>query len=214
LRPAICTLLFFTLSAAAPAVGSEPQLGLEELMRRMAGTPGVVARFVETKQLALLELPLESRGTLYFVPPQRLARRTSSPGVSTLIIDGGRLTFRDQAGGEEIDLAASPVVRVLVENFIVLFNGDLVELRKRYRTSFEADDSSWVLLLTPRGAPLNRFVESVTMRGDVSGGMREMVMVEKGGDRTTTRFDQVDIDHVFDQRELAEVFSLETRKSP
>ena len=110
--------------------------------------------------------------------------------------------------------ASPPANRPESSEIIVLFNGDLEALRKRYRTNFEVNDSSWVLVLTPRGAPLDRFIASVTMRGDASGGMREMVMVEKGGDQTTTRFDDVDLDHVFDQREIAEVFSLDVRKSP
>jgi hypothetical protein len=202
--------LFALLAAAAG--GEIGRLTLPELMRRMADTPGVVARFVEKKEIALLDDPLETRGTMYFVPPNRLARRTEAPGASTLIIDGDKLFFRDEAGGNDVDLAGNPMARLFVDNFIVLFNGDLAELQRRYETSFATDDGHWTLTLAPRSAPLDRLVSTITLRGD-DGGMREMVLLEKGGDRTTTNFAEVDAQHVFQPAELAKAFALPERKS-
>ena len=82
---AVCWLsLALVLGAAARAEdpSAPAALTLPELMRRMATTAGVAAAFREEKQLALLSAPLTSRGRLYFVPPDRLARFTSSPDVS------------------------------------------------------------------------------------------------------------------------------------
>jgi len=178
----------------------------------MADTPGVVAHFVERKELALLDQPLETRGTMYFVPPDRLARHTEAPGASTLIIDGDRLLFRDEAGGDDVNLASNPLARVFVDNFIVLFNGDLEELKRRYETGFATHGDDWTLTLQPRDVPLNRLIASITLHGDASG-MREMVLLEKAGDRTTTTFADVDAQHVFAPAEIGAAFSLPERKS-
>lgn len=212
MRAALRTLAVLVLFG--PGLGGavdSTELTLPELMRRMADTPGVVAQFVEKKELALLDQPLVTRGTLYFVPPNRLARHTEAPGASTIIIDGDRLLFRDAAGGEDVDLASNPLARVFVDNFIVLFNGDLSALRKRYATEFSTDAERWNLTLTPRHAPLDRLIASITLRGD-AGGMREMTLLEKAGDRTTTTFVEVDPRHVFAPAELAAVFALPERK--
>jgi len=175
-------------------------------MQGMAGAPGVVAKFREQKQLALLSEPLESRGTLYFVPPNRLARETSEPSRTRLVIDGDRFWFRDAAGSQAVDLSASPIAREYVSNFIVLFNGDLGALRKRYEPRFSADAHGWRLELRPRGKPLSDFIERVTLAGS-GRALDRMELVEAGGDRTTTWFEEVRSDRAFSDEELARIFS-------
>ncbi len=172
----------------------------------MASTPGVVAEFVETKHLALLDAPLITRGKLYFIPPRRLARHTEAPGKSTLIIDGDRLIFSDETGEQRLDLASNPIARVFVDNFIVLFNGDRKGLERRYETKFAIEGEDWSLDLRPKHAPLNEAISAVRMVGN-GAGMRKMTMTESGGDRTVTEFVEVDTGHRFSDAEIAAVFS-------
>jgi len=214
LRAAAAVLLV----AAAPLAGarSDPKvpdtgsLELEKLMRGMAGSRGVVASFRETKELALLDVPIESRGTLYFVPPDRLARHMSAPTRSELVIDGDRVQFRDESGREGMDLSGSPIARVYLDNFTVLFGGDLPALEARYEVDFQSDEAQWKLRLVPRSKRVKRFVEHIELRGDPVA-MREMVIVERDGDRTTTVFEQVDPDHAFARDELAQLFGEAAR---
>lgn len=204
-------LLCLPASAEAPAADAAAPPSLEALMRGMAGTSGVVARFREEKQLALLSQPLESRGTLYFVPPNRLARETSEPSETRLVIDGDRFFFRDVTGSEAVDLSASPIAREYVSNFIVLFNGDERELRRRYEPRFTADAGGWTLELRPRHERLRGFVERVTLAGQGRSLLR-MELVEAGGDRTTTWFEAVRADHAFSDEELARIFGSSSPK--
>ncbi len=204
---AFAVALVSTAAAESPVATAIPdRLTLEQLMRGMAGTKGVVADFRERKDLALLDAPLESRGTIYFIPPDRLARHTTSPSVTDLIIDGNRFRFRDQAGGDDVDLSQSPVARQFVENFVVLFNGDLKALRQRYEVDFHADGDRWELHLTPRHAPMKSLISSFVLRG-AGRALREMVMVETDGDRTTTTFDRVETDHAFGPDEIRRLFA-------
>ena len=175
-------------------------------MRGMAGASGVEARFREEKQLALLSEPIESRGTLYFVPPNRLSRETREPSASRLVIDGDRVSFRDAAGGQAVDLSASPIAREYVANFVVLFGGDLDALRKRYEPHFTADANGWTLELVPRAARLREFITRVTLSGR-GRALERMEMIEAGGDRTTTWFEAVRTDRAFSPEELARIFS-------
>ena len=113
------------LGPRADLVGAEPAprptgtLTLETLTTRMATSSGVVASFREVKELALLDAPIESRGMLYFVPPDRLLRHTTSPDDARLVVEEGRVRYRDAAGSEEIDLAENPVARQFVDNLTV-----------------------------------------------------------------------------------------------
>ena len=71
---------------------------LEELMDMFASSGGVQARFRESRHLAILTAPIETRGMLYFAPPDRLARHTTWPGRASVVVDGDRVAFDDETG--------------------------------------------------------------------------------------------------------------------
>lgn len=194
----------FAISASAEEPREPAAFGLAELMEGMAATSGVIAEFREQKQLALLEKPLESSGTLYFVPPNRLARFTLKPEASALIIDGEKLRFQ-QGDRVNFDLSGSPMARVFIDSFIVLFNGDLPKLQDLYRTTFSAKDEAWTLILEPRKSPLRRLVSEIALRGDRTG-IREMVMQSRDGDRTSTALNIVETNYHFTDDQLNSLF--------
>jgi outer membrane lipoprotein-sorting protein len=213
LRSVVALVLLAGWLGPAAAAQSEAPPTLEALMKGMAGAPGVQARFREQKQLALLSQPLESRGMLYFVPPDRLSRETSEPSGTRLVIDGDRFSFRDAAGGEAMDLSSNPIAREYVSNFIVLFNGDLEALRKRYEPTFTTSGEGWQLDLRPRAKPLRDFIERVTLAGR-GRALARMELVEVGGDRTTTWFEEVRTDRAFSAEELARIFPAQEPTAP
>lgn len=198
------SLIALLLAAAPPAAGAEG-LTLDELMTGMASASGVVAEFGERKELALLTMPLESRGRLYFVPPSRLARFTTSPGFSSLVVDGEALRFREGLEADEIDISGNPMARVFVDNFIVLFNGDLERLEELYTPELSSAGESWQLALTPRGAPLDRFIAAIVLIGE-GRAIARMEIREKDGDTTTTVFEEVVTDRRFAPPELERLF--------
>lgn len=188
--------------APAQPVG---ELTLEILMHHMSRTSGVKARFRESKEVRLLSNPIETRGEIFFIPPDRFARHTSEPGRTTLVIDGESLRFDDEIGNEKIDLSVDPVARQFVDNFTVLFNGDLPELRNRYEIRFQAEDEHWELVLDPRAKTLRRYLRDITLRGE-GPALSEMIVVETDGDTTATHFDEITTNHLFSERELEVAF--------
>jgi hypothetical protein len=197
------------LLAACAALGAgepePPKLELDFLLLQMSGTPGVVAKFHERKFLSLLDGPLESEGTLYFQPPDRLARVTDKPASTKLVLDGGRMRFSDEAGSSDVALADNPVARVFAENMIAIFRGDRAELESRYRLEFHAEGERWQLGLTPKGPPLDRAIASIKLTG-AGRVLRELDVVEIDGDSTQTVFDESDPEHVFGAEEALAVF--------
>jgi outer membrane lipoprotein-sorting protein len=199
----LAVLAAVALAAQAPAPAES--LTLDELLRHMATTRGVVAEFREVKVLALLDAPLETKGKLYFVPPDKLARVTTSPAATRLVLDGSRMRFEDETGTNDVDLAENPVARQFAENLIVLWRGDRTALEAIYTLDFHADGPRWTLGLAPKGAPLDRFITSLRLSGD-GQTMREMELLERDGDRTQTVFEKTDVDHAFDPEEERAIF--------
>ncbi|MEN8162049.1 MAG: outer membrane lipoprotein carrier protein LolA [Myxococcota bacterium] len=197
------------LAIVVSAASAEPDtLTLEVLLHHMASTRGVVAEFREVKTLALLAEPLESRGTLYFQPPDRFVRTTREPAATRLALVGARMQFEDATGTSQLDLADDPVARQFATNLMALWRGDRAQLEALYRLEFAATEARWTLGLVPRKPPLDRFITRIRLAGD-GATMREMELFEVDGDRTLTSFEKSDVDHAFGPEEAQRVFGVE-----
>jgi outer membrane lipoprotein-sorting protein len=208
-----------SVAAAGEPAANDARVGsLEELMALFASSGGVRAQFRETRELAILAAPIETRGELFFAPPDRLARHTTHPGRSSVVVHGDRVALRDETGEQLLSLGSSEVARTLVGNTAALLRGDLAALRARYEIEFEArgasdsaqdaDGGSWSLGLVPR----SRVAKAIIARIQVEGrgrALRSMETRETSGDRSITRFLAVETDVEFSPEELARIFSLE-----
>jgi len=201
--------LLLSLVAAVVLGADAPQpagtLTLDELLQHMATTRGVVAEFREVKLLALLDAPLETRGTLYFVPPDKLARVTRAPAPTRLLLTGDHMRFEDEAGASDIDLSQNPVARQFAHNLIVLWRGDRPALEALYRLDFSAEGARWKLGLAPKSAPLDAFISAIRIAGE-GPVIRDMELVETDGDRTHTVFEKTEVDHAFGPEEERVIF--------
>jgi len=206
-----------SILAATCAIAADPAPvhDLSSMLAAMRSSPGVVAEFTESKELALLSSPLESAGTIYFIPPHRFVRVVTSPARSRLVVDGDKVRMEDSSGNKALDLSASPIARQIVDSFVVLFNGDEARLRELYRAEYSEDASAaganaasgaWHLRLAPRSMPLDRMISYFDMYGH-GAHVDRMEAVEPDGDRTVTKFGKTDVEHRFTERELADLFA-------
>jgi outer membrane lipoprotein-sorting protein len=236
----IAALLAAAAVVARGAAHASDDAELSALLAGMRSTSGVIAEFTETRELALLSSPLESTGTIWFVPPSRLVRLVSSPGRSRLVVDGDRVRFESDTGTQALDLSASPIARQIIDSFVVLFNGDEKRLRELYTVTFEAASggataasarpaappaagkpvapqsaasAGWHLHLVPRSMPLDRMIASFDLYGS-DRRIDRMEAVEPDGDRTVTRFGKTDAQHVFSAPELEELFGDAGKAEP
>ncbi len=184
---------------------------LEALLAHFASTPGLHARFREEKRLQVLAIPLVSEGVLDFAPPARLARRTTLPDASTLVVDGRELRFGDARGQQRIDLDAQPVVRQFVDSFVAIVAGDRATLDRTYASDYRPGaGDAWELTLRPRSGPVQRAFRDIVLRG--RGFILErMAIRETSGDETVTTFTEVDDARRYTPDELARLFRVDAR---
>ena len=190
-----------------PGGSGAAQVTLDSLLARFRALPGLEAHFREEKHLALLEVPLVSEGTIHFAPPSRLARHTTKPVASTLLIDDARLRFGDSGHSETIPLDRNPVVRLFVDGFLKVLAGDKTALEQIFTIELRSRGEGWELRLKPKVAPMTQVIGSIVMKG--SGViLSQMTISELTGDDTVTSFDKVDPARRYSAEEIARVFSL------
>jgi outer membrane lipoprotein-sorting protein len=205
----LCSLAGGVASHARAAEGAaSAPLELEKLMTLLASSRGVRANFTEVRRLSILSEPIETRGVLYFAPPDRLARHTASPGSASIVVDGERVVFRDELGRQVLDLGASEVARSLVENLMALLRGDLAALRERFSVDFQPDGGQWVLDLEPRGRAVRAIIAQIRARGN-GRGLGSVETLETNGDTTLMVFEDVRTGLDFEPADLERFFSFE-----
>lgn len=207
----IVALVVSSVGLEGRAEEAQRSISLSSLLARFAAMPGLEARFHEEKNIALLEAPLVSEGSLHFAPPGMLLRQIRSPAPSTVLISEGQLRFSDGRRSGQVDLSANPTVRHFVESFVLLLAGDEVALTMLYDITISqhdpGDSESWELVLVPRPQSMRRVLRDVRLRG--SGVvLQEMHVREVSGDETVTTFSDVNPARSYTEAERARLFRV------
>ncbi len=191
----------------APAAGADNS-ELVALMDHFANSGTVRADFKETRRISLLADAIETKGVLYFAPPDRLARYTTWPGNSRVVVHDGRVAFRDETGTRALDLGSGDVARSITGNLMVLLRGDLRGLRERYTIAFTSGGQSWQLDLEPRPKAVRAIIEGISFSG--TGRVHAaMETRETNGDTTLVVFSRVETQLALSPEEFERIFSLE-----
>lgn len=183
---------------------------VEALFARFARVPGLEARFTETKHLALLAVPLESRGRLYFVPTGHLTRIVEAPERVTLRITPDELRLSTGGKDEVIDLRTNARLREFVTSLVRVFRGDLVDLRRSFEVVYaksETDPLRWTLTLTPRDEALQRMLKKLELHG-ARISVERIEVTEPNGDRSVTKIVEANAERVFTAEEQERLFGI------
>lgn len=154
-------------------------------MRSMKAVESSKARFSERKELAILNEPLESSGTLIYRAPDRLEKHTLVPERTSMVLEGDRLVLEDarRGGRKSFALHEHPVVRAFVESIRSTLAGDLSTLQRFYSVELEGSEPAWRLVLRPREPEMKAAVDEIR----ISGGGTSIARIEireAGGDRS------------------------------
>ena len=166
-------LMAFALPAHADA--------LEDLMQRLAQVQSARGRFVERKQLAMLQTPLESSGTLVYAKPGRLEKHMLKPRRESLILDGDTLTLENKDNGELRTFAVqeNPVLWGFVESIRSTLSGDLATLRRFYEVRLEGAGADWHLSLRPTERRMQNAAKEIRVSG--SGTWVSAIEIDEAG---------------------------------
>jgi hypothetical protein len=185
----------------------------KDLFACFAKVKGLQASFTEKKYLALLAVPLEIKGSLYFLPTQHLTRVIDSPTKSSLRITPNELLIKSPDAEEVIDLRLNPDVRAFVSSLVYIFAGDSGSLEKSYSISYELDEKEetrWSLTLIPLKKPLTEMIQSLRMDG--AGGVAHRITIhEPNGDRAVTTITKANVKRIFTNQEKLALFGIKMK---
>lgn len=170
--------LLFSFAAHAADTWS-----LSQLMQALSAQKTGEARFVETKYLALLDRPVESRGILFFQAPDQLEKRTLEPKRESLLLVGDLLTIERGARRQVLPLANFPEVAVFIEGLRATLMGDEAALRQRFDIELSGSRQQWQLALRPRDEGARKMVARIEIAGR-DANLQTLEIRQADGDRS------------------------------
>lgn len=215
IRKVLVALTLFVASATltpasaqadqAQAAAAAPIKDLDTLLARCAKMPGLYAKFTEEKQIALLAVPLKSEGTVHFARTRGLARHTTAPSPSSVLVTDKELIFWDGKTTKKVGLASSATLEAFARSFSMLLAADRAALEKTFTlTLTPKDGGNWSLELVPKN-DLKKVIASMTIEGrDLE--LTTLKVKEANGDVSTSRFTQVDVAKSYSNEEADRVF--------
>ena len=192
-------------SSRPRAVESAP---LQFILDQFADMPGLSAKFREEKRIALLREPLISQGSIYFAPPDRIARHVQTPVPSVVLFIGNRVSYDFKGERGDLDIDSHPMIRGISSILRLLLSGDAEGLERLFDVkAHTAPSGRWEIVLRPSQRLLRERIEMMSVSG-TGTQLREFHIAERNGDETTMYFSSVDTTRQFSTREAEQFFRL------
>ena len=170
--------------AQAPAAAPGPAAGdlLAQVLSAVARQPLVAVPFYERRMSALLNAPLESRGTLTYDAAGNLEKLTTSPIRESLALSADAITLRSgDAAPQVIRFESRPEMAGYVRGLRAVLAGDHQALRRHFEVRIGGSFNRWELKLAPLDEAMKRAIRQVVVTGE-KGMVRVIETTQTGGD--------------------------------
>jgi len=156
-------------------------------MQALARQKSAKATFTEKKYLAVVDQPLESAGELSYTAPDRLEKRTLTPKLESLVLDGDRLII-ERAGKRRLIISTEsrPDAAAFVESVRGTLAGDLNALKTYYTVDFSGGAAAWKLTLVPKQTDMLKLISRIRIDG-ANDRITFIVFEQADGDRSEMR---------------------------
>ena len=178
------SLALVTLSPSAFAAWD-----LQQLMDALALNKSGRATFVETKHIAMLDLPVESSGELLYTAPDRLEKRTLKPKPESMIVIGDELSIERGRQKFRVQLQAYPELAAFIDSIRGTLAGDRKALERHFRLGLEGSAERWTLQLQPIDADMLAVIRRIRISG--AGDQVDRIEISQSdGDRSVMRMEK------------------------
>lgn len=186
-------LFLFALPCSAEQAELAPVLA--ELKLAAAETENLSSNFVQEKHLSIFAEKLLSQGRFVYQKPDRLRWELLSPVVSGFVLQGKQGERWNGLSREtgSFSVAADPIMGMIAQQLLAWARVDLDWLQQRYRMELQTAEPV-SLRLYPLDAGEADFIDYLQILfAEDRRHVAEVLMVEREGDSTLLRFNEVEI---------------------
>ena len=139
-----------------------PQTEIEKLEEISKNTETVKSRFVQYKQLSVLENTIESRGIFMFKKPGKVRWEYQSPYPYLILMNKGRMTVKEEGKVQEFDTESNRMFKEINDLMLSMLSGEILN-NPHFDTEIKENSEQILAVLTPRKKELKQMMQSIEM---------------------------------------------------
>lgn len=166
------------------------ELSFEQLERITKNASSLEGSFIQEKYLAALDASLYSSGIFSYQRGKSVRWETLKPIQSEMLMTPTSITSNQ--GGQQLmhmETASNPAITLFNEIFFSVLTAEWGKLSSYFKLSGNVEAGQWRAELVPVDKAVMQVVSRVELKGDAL--VREIILYESGGDRTTIHFDNM-----------------------
>ena len=190
LRTAAFTVALTVALLLSSQISHAATWDIDQLMHSLAQTRSAHTRFVEKKSIAILELPIESSGELFYSAPDRLEKRTIKPKPENMLVEGDSLRIERGRQKYRLQLQDYPELAAFIDSIRGTLAGDRKALERSYQLSLEGGATNWTLQLVPNNTRMQQVITRIRIAG-VHDEVRSIEITQADGDSSQMRIEKL-----------------------
>lgn len=176
---------------ASATLVARAEVPVAKIQAMLAKPATMCGRFDQTKQLAGMKKPLPANGRFCVVQDKGVLWRTLQPFPNTLRLTRGEIVhYQGDRVSMRLDAKTEPTVRMINQVLFALLAGDLAQLETLFVVDGTVGKDSWDVTLTAREPALAKAIGTIKLDGGAY--VKNIVMSEASGDRTTIVFSNIE----------------------
>ena len=184
----LATLIVLSLSVLLLAFPTFAKTSFNELKAITTVSGDLSGSFTQDKYLKALDATLTSTGNFSYLRKVSVRWETLEPIKSEFLMTPSEVISRQ--GEQEVfrmDTRDNPVISTLNKIFFSVLTAEWENLAQYFQISDATiEKESWQVELLPLDSTIQQVVQRAELKGDVF--LREIILHEKDGNRTTIRF--------------------------
>jgi len=183
--------LMTAIVLASGTLAAQAAVPVAKIQAMLAKPPVMCGRFDQTKQLAGMKKPLPANGRFCVVQDKGVLWRTLQPFPNTLRLTKGEIVhYQGDRVAMRLDAKTEPTVRMINQVLFALLAGDLAQLETLFVVDGTVGKDSWDVTLTAREPALAKAIGTIRLEGGAY--VKNIVMSEASGDRTSIAFSKIE----------------------
>ena len=182
-------LLFVFHGSSQTKLSPVEQTAFKSKVQQTAqNTATIVADFLQTKHLSVLDNEIISEGKLVFKAPNLVRWEYLKPYQNTAIFKDDQLLVNNEGKKQNIDLGANKIFRSLNSLIVNSIKGDMFDATQFDLEYFEVD-SGFLVKFIPRDKRLKKFIAAFELKfSKQNAEVDEVKLIEPNNDYTLITF--------------------------
>ncbi len=194
-----------TAFAQTPLNEKQSQEVMELLTQTASSMQTMQCRFVQEKTMSMLAEPSVSEGLMYYSAPNQLRWEYATPYAFALIVNGERIVKVADGKTEPLDGKANRMYQGMVNLIMGSATGKSLFDTSTFDVSLYDDEAFWKAVMTPKRRDMKRMFSQLVFYFDKqTQGISHVEFIEPGGDATSIRFEDIQLNITLDSSVFAE----------